>query len=109
MLQSEAQAIEKTRGVRFEWDEPIRTAPGLIDEAMQARLRIAAEAEGIPYETMPSGAGHDTAVMSAAGVPSAMIFVTNQNGSHNPHEAMRIDDFLLGVAVLRRALEDFDI
>jgi N-carbamoyl-L-amino-acid hydrolase len=29
-----------------------------------------------------------------------MLFVRNANGSHNPREAMEIDDFLLGAAVL---------
>jgi N-carbamoyl-L-amino-acid hydrolase len=29
-----------------------------------------------------------------------MLFVRNQNGSHNPRESMEIDDFLQAVAVL---------
>jgi N-carbamoyl-L-amino-acid hydrolase len=29
-----------------------------------------------------------------------MIFVRNRNGSHNAHEAMTIEDFLDGTAVL---------
>jgi N-carbamoyl-L-amino-acid hydrolase len=29
-----------------------------------------------------------------------LIFVRNANGSHNPHEAMAIEDFLDGTAVL---------
>jgi len=33
-------------------------------------------------------------------VPMGMIFVRNANGSHNPHEAMTIDDFLSGTALL---------
>ena len=49
-------------------------------------------------------AGHDAAVFANAGVPSAMIFVRNEHGSHNPQESMRISDFLAGVAVMRRAL-----
>jgi N-carbamoyl-L-amino-acid hydrolase len=27
-------------------------------------------------------------------VPAGMVFVRNQNGSHNPAEAMELDDFL---------------
>ena len=34
------------------------------------------------------------------GVPMGMIFVRNENGSHNPHEAMEIDDFMAGVSLL---------
>ena len=35
-----------------------------------------------------------------------MIFVRNQNGSHNPDEAMSIDDFALGVAVMQAAQKE---
>ena len=37
-----------------------------------------------------------------------MLFVSNQNGSHNPDEAMRMEDFLAGAAILTRAAIDFD-
>ena len=43
---------------------------------------------GLPDEEIPSGAGHDAAVFANDGIPSAMIFVRNENGSHNPNEAM---------------------
>ena len=33
-----------------------------------------------------------------------MIFVRNENGSHNPHEAMEIDDFMAGASLLTRYL-----
>jgi N-carbamoyl-L-amino-acid hydrolase len=34
------------------------------------------------------------------GVPTGMIFVRNEHGSHNPREAMTLDDFLAGVDLL---------
>lgn len=58
----------------------------------------------IPHEVMPSGAGHDAAVFQGAGIPSGMIFVRNTNGSHNPAEAMDMDDFLLGCEVMWRTI-----
>ncbi len=58
----------------------------------------------LPTETIPSGAGHDAAIFANAGVPSAMIFVRNEHGSHNPREAMEIDDFLKGAELLYHAL-----
>ncbi len=58
----------------------------------------------LPAETLPSGAGHDAAVFANAAIPSAMIFVRNENGSHNPNEAMEIDDFLHGADVLYQAI-----
>jgi N-carbamoyl-L-amino-acid hydrolase len=57
-------------------------------------------------EPIPSGAGHDAAVFANAGVPSAMIFVRNEHGSHNPNEAMEITDFLYGEDVLYHAILD---
>jgi N-carbamoyl-L-amino-acid hydrolase len=51
---------------------------------------------------MPSGAGHDASLFANAGIPSAMLFVRNQHGSHNPREAMDLDDFMLGVDVISR-------
>ena len=49
---------------------------------------------------LASPASHDTATFTVAGVPSCMLFVRNANGSHNPHEAMEIDDFLDAASVL---------
>ena len=45
-------------------------------------------------------------MFAAAGVPSGMIFIRNEHGSHNPHEAMDLDDFVLGVELLRLALSE---
>ena len=61
---------------------------------------------GLPDEELPSGAGHDAAVFANQGIPSAMIFVRNEHGSHNPDEAMAIDDFVAGVAVMSAALQE---
>jgi N-carbamoyl-L-amino-acid hydrolase len=33
-----------------------------------------------------------------------MIFIRNEHGSHNPFEAMEMDDFVQGAEVLRLAL-----
>ena len=49
---------------------------------------------------LPSPASHDAATFTVAGVPTAMLFVRNANGSHNPHEAMEIDDFLEAAAAM---------
>jgi N-carbamoyl-L-amino-acid hydrolase len=38
-----------------------------------------------------------------------MLFVRNQNGSHNPHEAMRMDDFGKACAVAQRFAAEFGI
>jgi len=77
-----------------------------MDAEWVRRLRQAAQALGLPDEEIPSGAGHDAAVFANAGIPSAMVFVRNENGSHNPKEAMNLDDFVAGIAVMRAAIEE---
>ena len=68
------------------------------------RLEELAGERDIACCRLPSGAGHDAAVMANAGIPSAMIFVRNEHGSHNPHESMDMGDFLKGVDLLYHAL-----
>jgi N-carbamoyl-L-amino-acid hydrolase len=104
LVHERAAEIEKKYGVRFDFgpltgSEPAEMAPHLI-ECFTAAAR---ELE-IPHRRMASGAGHDAAVFAGAGVPAAMIFVRNQNGSHNPAEAMRMEDFELATRVLARGV-----
>lgn len=54
---------------------------------------------------LPTGAGHDAGVLSAA-VPAAMLFVRNPTGvSHSPAETADEDDCLAGVTALATVLE----
>ena len=101
---SECTDVAEQRNVEFKLDRRLESAPASMDPNWIERLRAAARDLGLPDEALPSGAGHDAAVFANAGVPSAMIFVRNEHGSHNPQESMRISDFLAGVAVMRRAL-----
>jgi N-carbamoyl-L-amino-acid hydrolase len=94
--------VEARRGVRFELVRGPMSAPTPMSAEVRAGLAAAAEALGVEYLTMPSGGGHDAASFAQAGVPSCMLFVRNQNGSHNPDEAMRIEDFARGCAVITR-------
>ncbi|PJI43499.1 allantoate amidohydrolase [Ferrovibrio sp.] len=103
-LQEECKAIAAQRGVRFEFDALLKSSPAeLSRDWVDSLERIAADMK-IPARTMASGAGHDAAVFANMGVPSAMIFVRNQNGSHNPHEAMDMEDFFAGASLLHAAL-----
>ncbi len=100
LLELEMQRIKSERKVRFQLDEEIFTAPALMDERVITDLKISATRLGIEPFIMPSGGGHDAAVFANTGIPTGMIFVRNQNGSHNPDESMAIDDFLTGSAIL---------
>jgi N-carbamoyl-L-amino-acid hydrolase len=104
LLQDECAIVRRNRGVDFEFDEKIFTPPGQIAPELERRLVGICEEMQVPYIEIPSGAGHDAAVFAHSGVPSAMIFIRNEHGSHNPKEAMDLDDFILGTEVLHAAL-----
>jgi N-carbamoyl-L-amino-acid hydrolase len=92
--------IEQRRGVRFHLGPKARAAVGLVDPGIKAGLEAAAREQRISVLHLGSPASHDAAAFGAAGVPMGMIFVRNENGSHNPYESMNIDDFLDGTAIL---------
>jgi N-carbamoyl-L-amino-acid hydrolase len=92
--------VEQRRGVRFYRGEKPGAAVGRVDPAIAAALTAQAAAMGIATMPLGSPASHDAAAFAACGVPMGMIFVRNENGSHNPHEAMTTDDFLAGTAVM---------
>jgi N-carbamoyl-L-amino-acid hydrolase len=92
--------IEQTRGVRFHRGTKARAAVGPVDDGIKAALTRGAGALGIPTMDLGSPASHDAAAFAACGVPMGLIFIRNANGSHNANEAMTIDDFLDGTAIL---------
>jgi N-carbamoyl-L-amino-acid hydrolase len=104
VIDSECEQVGKKRGVSFNLGPAVFTEPARMSDKLTALLKQEADAADIPYEIMPSGAGHDSAVFANAGVPSSMIFVRNDKGSHNPHESMDYPDFFAGSEVLARAL-----
>jgi N-carbamoyl-L-amino-acid hydrolase len=91
--------------VQFELGSVTDSPAAVMDTRLRARL-LGLLAQ--PFE-MPSGAGHDAAVFARAGVPTAMIFVRNASGSHNPDEAMALDDFAVGTGALIELLMDFPL
>lgn len=92
--------IEAKRGVCFELGPRAAAEVGIVSPTIRSELEQTAAALGIPTATFGSPASHDAAAFASAGVPTAMIFVRNENGSHNPDEHMEIDDFLDACAVL---------
>lgn len=104
LLETETATIARERRVRFDLGEELRVEPAICDPTIVAGLREAMVALGQEPFVMPSGAGHDAAVFAAAGIPSAMVFVRNRNGSHNPREAMDLDDFLAATDIIHAYL-----
>ena len=106
LMRSEAESVGRERGVKFEFDRRSLSNPATMNDRWVNHLLQVCETLKIPAEKLPSGAGHDSAVFANNGIPSAMLFIRNEHGSHNPREAMALEDFLYGTDVLYAALLD---
>ena len=87
-------------------DIPPMLEPVQMAEAPRAALAAEVERLGLPLVDLPSGAGHDAAVLAGAGVPTGMLFVRSLNGgiSHSPAELSSPEDIELAVHVLAGAI-----
>lgn len=104
LLEREMAVIGQRRGVRFELDDKQHAPPAACDPELVDRIKLAMLRRRIRPVVMASGAGHDAAVFAEAGIPTAMMFVRNENGSHNPDEAMDYRDFEIGCETLYELL-----
>ncbi|MCW2797452.1 allantoate amidohydrolase [Nocardioides sp.] len=67
---------------------------------------VAADHAGGDWPVISTQAGHDAGILSAAGIPTAMLFVRNPTGvSHSPEEFASMPDCLAGVSALADTLE----
>jgi beta-ureidopropionase / N-carbamoyl-L-amino-acid hydrolase len=104
-------AIERQAGERADRDgtglaltaESV-SGPVVFDPDLAAS--IAADHEEGDWPIIPTAAGHDAGILSAAGIPTAMLFVRNPTGvSHSPAEHAEMPDCLVGVTALADTLE----
>ncbi len=100
--------IGARRGLTFELGAPFTWDSARMDGALLGRLETAARHSGLAPPRMPSGAGHDAVTFASNGIPTAMIFVRNAHGSHNPDEAMEVADLYAAIRLLTRFVLDFD-
>jgi N-carbamoyl-L-amino-acid hydrolase len=89
--------------VTFDLGDTSDSPPAVMDPRLRASLGALLER---PFD-MASGAGHDAAVFAKMGIPTGMIFVRNDYGSHNPDEAMAMEDFAVAAQALIGLLLDF--
>jgi beta-ureidopropionase / N-carbamoyl-L-amino-acid hydrolase len=94
-----AEELSVEHNVRFDLGARVGTPATRLDANIQRVTGEAARALGIAARSMPT-VGHDAATFARLGVPASVLLVRNENGSHNPDEAMAIPDFMLGVHVL---------
>ena len=88
----------------LERTEIVEDVPVVCDPRVVEAAAAAAEALGLPYRRMTSGAYHDAMIMGAR-VPIGMIFVPSRGGvSHHPDEYTAPEDLARGVQVLAGTL-----
>jgi beta-ureidopropionase / N-carbamoyl-L-amino-acid hydrolase len=106
LLRAEATRIARERQVEIDYGAKLPVAPAPMDRTMRAALRRGAERSGVRVAEMASGAGHDALTFAGLGIPTAMLFIRNTGGSHNPAEAMAMADFTAALAVLAAAIAE---
>lgn len=98
------QEIAQKRGLGITLENRMEHAPFICDPALVANFEQAARTVGTPFQTMTSGAVHDTQQMGriAKGV---MLFTRSKDGrSHTPAEYTSPEDAALGIDVLTEGL-----
>ena len=95
-LRDEAQSIATRRSVTLAWDDTGDVPAVAMDERLTAAFGVDVR--------LPSGAGHDAAMMANI-APAAMLFVRCARGiSHNPAESVEEADVAVALDALERLL-----
>jgi allantoate deiminase len=98
-LQEVAHQIEK-RGILPDWEvvQEVQSVP--CSRELSGLLAKAARRHLLQVTELPSGAGHDAAVLGDI-TPMAMLFVRCKDGlSHHPDESVLVNDVRVAIAVL---------
>ncbi len=100
-----AEGTRKQSGIQMNWQVVQETAAVPCSGELSGRLKQAARRHLDEIEELPSGAGHDAAVMAAI-CPVAMLFVRCRDGlSHHPAESAAEDDVRVALAVMNDFLK----
>ncbi len=99
-----AREMAKKRQVAVTWQQVQQHGSIRCDHHLLDLLQRAIEQQGQRVIALPSGAGHDAAIMNHL-TPMAMLFVRCYKGiSHNPLESVKVEDVAVALSVLERFL-----
>ena len=103
-----AAEIAARRGLRVKTDVLSEQPPIVLAAWPRALLYEDCRARRLAYRVLPSGAGHDAAVV-ARRAPSTMVFIPCVEGiSHSPREQASPEDIALATEVLCSTLNRMD-
>jgi allantoate deiminase len=110
-LQKLAWRVAGARKTKVAWQLVQQTASVSCSPQLSGRLKRAVKEHQREVTTLPSGAGHDAAVMAHI-TPAAMLFVRCKGGvSHHPDESVRGPDVRVAFEVMNdfllRLAEDY--
>jgi allantoate deiminase len=92
--------IAASRQLNLEVQQWMDEAPVHLDAGLTEKLESVCQSQGVSYQRMISGAGHDSQIFQTI-CPTAMLFVPSQNGiSHSPLEFTSPEDLTNGILVL---------
>ncbi len=101
----ERQAVERAERDGTSVEVTAESVSGAVHFDADLAQAIAADHSGGDWPIIATQAGHDAGILSAAGVPTAMLFVRNPTGvSHSPAETASTSDCLVGVSALADTL-----
>jgi N-carbamoyl-L-amino-acid hydrolase len=107
-LTAMVQAVERMSAERATRDSTtVKVRPESVSSAVRFDIPLAGRLARVLDDApvIATGAGHDAGILSASGVPTAMLFVRNRTGiSHAPAEHADMDDCLTGVQALASVL-----
>jgi len=104
VLRGRARGLAKKRGLGLEWQPVQETASVACSQRLTRLLKRAVESAPALSHTLPSGAGHDAAVMAKL-TEVAMLFMRCKGGvSHSPAESVEEEDVAAAIDALGRFL-----
>jgi allantoate deiminase len=104
-LQSTAEDIGRLRGIFVSWEVVQQTDSVPSDPELTAMLACAVQGHQPEVLELPSGAGHDAAVLGTI-TPAVMLFVQCRDGlSHHPDESAKVEDIDVALDVMNDFLQ----
>lgn len=104
-LRKLADEAGKKRGVSVNWEVVHEAQSAPCSRELSSRLAKVAKPHVREVIELPSGAGHDAAVMAGT-TPMAMLFVRCKGGvSHHPDESVAVNDISIAIAVVNDFLQ----
>jgi allantoate deiminase len=103
-LENRAAAVAAERKVGLQWQHVHQSPAVTCDPRLSAMLSEAVKPHQQGVLSLPSGAGHDAAAMSAV-TPVSMLFVRCKGGiSHHPDESASVEDVRVAIEVMNEFL-----